>query len=124
MIHSRTLYGLNKQTELRKQLRKNLTPAEAALWSLLKGSQLLGRKFRRQHGIGSYIVDFCCPSEHLIVELDGEVHNDPGQAEYDAARDANLRELGFTILRFENKEVFRNTQAVLNTIAANFSTHQ
>jgi very-short-patch-repair endonuclease len=121
MIHSRTLYNINKQTELRKQLRKNMTPAEATLWSMLKGSQLMGRKFRRQHGVGSYIVDFCCPFERLVIELDGEVHNEAMQAEYDTARDAMLRELGFKVLRFENKEVFRNTQRVLDTIAANFN---
>ena len=121
MIHSRTLYNLNKQTELRKQLRKNLTPAEAALWSMLKGSQLMGRKFRRQHGVGSYIVDFCCPSERLVVELDGEVHNHTMQAEYDIVRDAHLRELGFKVIRFENKDVFQNPQRILDNIAAAFT---
>ena len=121
MIHSRTLYNLNKQTELRKQLRKNLTPAEAALWSMLKGSQLMGRKFRRQHGVGSYIVDFCCPSERLVVELDGEVHNHAMQAEYDIVRDAHLRELGFKVIRFENKDVFQNPQRILDNIAAAFT---
>jgi len=97
-----------------------MTPAEAALWQLLKNSQLHGRKFRRQQGVGCYIVDFCCPAEFLVVELDGEVHNNPVQGEHDVQRDAQLRALGFTVLRFENKEVFQNTEAVLRTIADAF----
>ena len=55
----------------RKKLRNNLTPAEAALWNLLKNSQLEGRKFRRQHSVGFYILDFYCPSERMAIELDG-----------------------------------------------------
>lgn len=58
----------------RKDLRHNLTPAEAALWSLLNKKQLEDRKFRRQHSIGNYIVDFYCPAEKLAIELDGEGH--------------------------------------------------
>ncbi|MFI5384261.1 MAG: endonuclease domain-containing protein [Methanosarcina thermophila] len=58
----------------RKELRENLTPAEAALWNVLKSSQFKNRKFRRQHSIGKYIVDFYCPAEKLIIELDGAVH--------------------------------------------------
>ncbi|MBL7717607.1 MAG: DUF559 domain-containing protein [Flavipsychrobacter sp.] len=104
----------------RRALRNNGTPAEAALWNLLKNSQLQGRKFRRQHSIENFIADFYCPSEKLIVELDGQVHYEPGQAEYDAARDARLKELGFTILRFENKLVFDETEYVLECIARAF----
>lgn len=65
----------------RKALRHNLTPAEAKLWTLLKGSQLAGRKFRRQHSVGNFILDFYCPSERLAIELDGAVHDsDDAQA--------------------------------------------
>ena len=59
----------------RKSLRKNLTPAEAFLWRLLKNSQLENRKFRRQHSIGNYILDFYCPKIRLAIELDGDYHN-------------------------------------------------
>ena len=68
---------LNNKTVLeprRKKLRRNLTPAEAFLWTVLKNSNLAGRKFRRQHSVGNYILDFYCDSEKLVVELDGEVH--------------------------------------------------
>ena len=61
----------------RRRLRNAATPAERALWLMLKGRQLGGRKFRRQHSIGPYIVDFYCPGERLIVELDGAVPDDP-----------------------------------------------
>jgi very-short-patch-repair endonuclease len=122
MNHERELFSRPRQTPRRKELRNNLTPAEAALWSLVKNSKLAGRKFRRQQGIGSYIVDFCCPAEHLVIELDGEVHNDPKQAAYDLLRDEQIRALGFRILRFENKEVFVNTEAVLAAIVAAFGT--
>ena len=72
--------------ERRKSLRKKLTAAEATLWNLLKGKQLEGRKFRRQHSVGKYILDFYCPSERLAIELDGEHHfTDDGLA-YDEKR--------------------------------------
>ena len=107
----------------RRALRNNGTAAEAALWNLLKNSRLHGRKFRRQHSIEHFIADFYCPAEKLIVELDGEVHNDPLRREYDAARDARLRELGFTIIRIENKLVFDETEFVLETITGAFAQH-
>src|SRR5579872_4184975 len=82
----------------RKALRNNLTPAEATLWKMLKGSAL-NRKFRRQHSIENYIVDFYCPEEKLIIELDGQVHNDPIQSFYDMERRERLEELGNRMLR-------------------------
>ena len=117
-IHN--IFPLNRH---RRVLRNNGTSAEAALWNLLKNSQLHGRKFRRQHSIEHFIADFYCPAEKLIIELDGEVHNDPLRREYDAARDARLKELGFTILRFENKLVFDETEFVLEAITGAFTRH-
>ena len=114
-------HSLPKLQTFRTNLREKLTPAEAALWTLLKNKQLHGRKFRRQHSIENYIADFYCASEKLIVELDGEVHNNHVQAEYDEARDARLTELGYKVLRFENKTVFRHAEAVLDLIAAEFN---
>ena len=65
----------------RRELRPSLTPAEARLWLYLKGGQLLGRKFRRQHSFGAFILDFYCPSERLAIELDGAAHDhDAAQA--------------------------------------------
>lgn len=94
------------------------------LWQFLKSKKLLGRKFRRQHGIACYIVDFYCPSEKLIIELDGEVHNHPDQINYDRRRDAFLKKLGFKILRINNELVFSNIREVLRLIVLKFDTER
>ena len=73
MTH-RNFHNLNTVKYRRRSLRRKLTLAEAVLWDLLKNKKLDGRKFRRQHSIDKYIVDFYCPSERLAVELDGEHH--------------------------------------------------
>ena len=106
--------------ELRKDLRKSLTPAEATLWTSLKNKQLQGRKFRRQHSIQNFIVDFYCASEHLIVELDGAIHLDFAQQNYDIERTRMLEELGFKMVRFENKLIFENLKDVLDEISSHF----
>ena len=104
----------------RKELRNNLTPAEAFLWKQLQKRQLKGRKFRRQHSIENFIVDFYCPQEQLIVELDGEIHKNAVAEENDRKRDQRLKELGFKVLRFENKMVFDFLPSVLKEIEDNF----
>ena len=105
----------------RKSLRKNLTPAEAKLWALLKGKKINGRKFRRQHSIENYILDFYCPSEKLAIELDGEVHNSDQVAVRDKEREVFLAYTGVQVLRFENKVVFENPDGILMTIKAAFN---
>ncbi|MBS1772171.1 MAG: endonuclease domain-containing protein [Bacteroidetes bacterium] len=102
-------------TDTRKELRKNLTPAEAELWKYLQNNKL-GRKFRRQYGIEHYITDFCCPKEKLVIELDGEVHNNIVQGGLDEERDERLNELGYKVLRFENKDIFYNADRVISEI--------
>lgn len=104
----------------RKNLRQNLTPAEAALWSLLQANKFKGKRFRRQHSIENYIVDFYCPSEKLIIELDGQVHNNVIAGMNDEERDERLKSLGYKILRFENKLVFEHTEWVLGEIEKQF----
>jgi len=106
----------------RRELRNNLTPAEAALWSVLKNSQFQNKKFRRQHSIGNYIVDFYCPSEKIIIELDGNIHTDPGQSIYDFERDECLKKLDNKVLRFENRLVFEDMEGVLAQIAVYFAS--
>lgn len=106
--------------ETRKELRRNLTPAEAAFWQLIKNRQIEGRKFRKQFSIENYIVDFCCPEEKLVIELDGSVHNHPQVTENDKYRDERLTDLGYTLLRFENKEVFEQQDWVLDEIRSKF----
>ncbi len=106
----------------RKQLRKKMTPAEARLWTHLKGKQLDGRKFRRQHSVANYILDFYCPEERLAIELDGEVHNNVVASEYDHERDLFLQHTGIKVLRFENRIVFENSTWLLSQIKSHFHT--
>jgi very-short-patch-repair endonuclease len=108
--------------ENRKELRKALTPAEAILWNEIKGYKLKGRKFRRQHSIDTYIADFYCASEKLIIELDGGYHNSPDQKSQDLERDEILKALGLKILRIKNNQIFNNLDLVLKEIESNFST--
>jgi very-short-patch-repair endonuclease len=95
-------------------LRKQSTAAERVLWDGLRGRRLAGLKFRRQHPLGLYIVDFCCPERNLIVEVDGEVH--ANQSDYDATRTEHLNAYGYQVLRFTNADVFDRLDLVLNAI--------
>ena len=104
----------------RKKLRNALTPAEAFLWTQLKKGQLSGKKFRRQYGVGPYILDFYCPEFRLAVEVDGAPHFNVIGAELDAKRDRYLEKYGIVVLRFENREVFENLDYVLGVIRKNF----
>jgi len=104
----------------RKELRNNLTPAEATLWTLLKGKALDGRKFRRQHSVANYILDFYCPEEQLAIELDGQGHFEANQAEYDRERDLFLEAYGIKVLRFENKLVWDNPEGLLELVKGYF----
>jgi very-short-patch-repair endonuclease len=104
----------------RKDLRNHLTPAEAELWKHIKDSQLKGKKFRRQHSIKNFIVDFYCPEEKLIIELDGQGHFQLSGEANDAERDSILKSMGFRVLRFENKEVFNRLDSVLEIIQSHF----
>jgi len=106
--------------KFRKELRSNLTPAEAVLWSSLQRKQLDGRKFRRQHSIGNYITDFYCPSEKLVIELDGADHFTPEGSEADEIRNSYLQELDIKVLRYENRDIYYNLEAVLDDIKTNF----
>ena len=100
----------------RSSLRNTSTSAEAELWEELKSKKLEGRKFRRQYSIGSYIVDFCCPSEKLIIELDGDPHRESQKIEKDEIRDNYLEGLGFIVLRFENRFVFQEPEYIKSKI--------
>jgi very-short-patch-repair endonuclease len=104
----------------RKKLRNNLTPAEAALWELIKNKKLDGRKFRRQHSIGNFILDFYCPEEKLAIELDGEDHYWDEGMKRDKIKTSYIKSHGIEILRFENKLVFKDQEFVLNKIKNKF----
>ena len=100
--------------EAARRLRANMTDAERKLWSLLRRKQLQEFRFRRQVPLGRYCADFACMSARLIVELDGGQH--AVQTEQDERRTAWLQRNGFRVLRFWNREVFTNTDGVLETI--------
>ena len=104
----------------RKRLRRRLTPAEATLWLALKSSKVDKRKFRRQHSVGPYILDFYCVEEWLAIELDGEVHMDDRAAAHDARRRRYLNQAGIKVLRFENWLVFDNLEHVVDQIKLRF----
>lgn len=91
------------------------------MWIALQNKQLENRKFRRQHSIGNYIVDFYCPSEKLAIELDGAEHFTLEGSDYDFNRDKYLNSLGIKVLRFENKNIFNNLEAVLEQIKSSFN---
>lgn len=93
-----------------------MTPAEKLLWRKLQAGRFKEIKFRRQHSIGKYIVDFYCAKSHLVIELDGKVHLEKEQQEKDKFRDEHLQDMGYTVLRFTNEEVIDNYKTVLNTI--------
>jgi very-short-patch-repair endonuclease len=100
----------------RRALRGLSTEAENLLWRLLRSRQFLSFKFRRQHPVGPYIVDFYCAARRLAIELDGGQHfTAEGQA-YDQRRTAYLTARGVRVLRFTNHELFENTDGVLETL--------
>jgi very-short-patch-repair endonuclease len=92
---------------LARQLRLNPTPAERHAWSLLRGRAVLGLKFRRQHVLHGFIVDFYCVAERLVLELEGDVHDGSDRQTYDAARAAFLEAAGYRVVRVRNRDVTR-----------------
>jgi len=110
------IYNVMSSKSRRKDLRNNGTKAEAVLWNQLKNKQVDGAKFRRQQGLGRYIVDFYCPEFRVVVELDGASHEGEEAAKYDAERTKYLERLGMRIIRFPNVAVLHEMESVLNSI--------
>lgn len=102
--------------QLQRKLRNSPTDAEQLLWPHLRGRQMAGCKYRRQHPFQDYILDFVCLERGLVVELDGGQHAE--QRMQDALRDAFLADAGFRVLRFWNHELMKETRAVLEAIHA------
>jgi very-short-patch-repair endonuclease len=111
-----------KMKQLRKTLRNDSTPAEQALWKALKQSNLGGYKFRRQHSVGCYILDFYCPCQRFAIELDGDSHFTDEAREYDRERTAFLNALNIRVLRFHNTDVYENLDAVYGRILEELKT--
>ena len=94
---------------------KKMTPAESALWEVLRGKQF-GYRFRRQHPIGEYIPDFVCLPKRLVIEVDGGYHSEYEQIKKDGLRTTRLNEMGFNVIRFSNEEILGNILGVINQI--------
>jgi very-short-patch-repair endonuclease len=99
-----------------QELRHQPTAAENALWRRIRNRQVGGAKFRRQHTVEGFIVDFVCIEQRLILEVDGEIHNTIDQQAYDREREAILEGHGFSIIRFTNDEVLHSTDSVVARI--------
>ena len=110
-------YGANSET-LRAAaiLRRNLTLAELILWEKLRDRKIFNTKFRKQHPIKFFIVDFYCHEYKLVIEVDGDIHNDEISSEYDLNRTAELNKFGIRVIRFTNDQIIYNLDRVITKI--------
>lgn len=109
------IYNKIHHKNRRRALRSDSTNAEKILWSHLRNSYL-GLKFRRQHGIGEYIVDFYCPAKRLVIEVDGDSHFDDAQIQYDKLRTEYFNKLKIDIIRFTNLDIYHDMERVSEVI--------
>lgn len=109
-------YNIEELKHLRRALRKQPIPSEILMWSVLRGRKFMNLKFRRQYGLGRYIIDFYCPSLHLAIEVDGESHTWPGAPERDRIRQEWIVKQGVTVVRFLSSEVINNIDGVLQRL--------
>ena len=107
---------MTNNINLARTLRKNSTKQEHVLWKLLRNSNLKNYKFRRQHPIGKYIVDFICIEKRLILEIDGGQHNYKKNITYDNERTKYLNSRGFQVLRFWNNDIDNNLEGIIEKI--------
>lgn len=111
------LYNNKLKNNLRKNLRNKTTRTEIILWKKLKNKQVNGYKFRRQYGIGRYVVDFYCPELYLAIEVDGANHFfDAKSSKYDLERQRFIESLGIRVLRLTTTDIYHNLNNVLNEI--------
>lgn len=113
------LFYNTKLKMLSRKLRKEMTDAERLLWSRLGGKQLKELQVYRQRIIGNYIVDFYCPKEKLVIEVDGGQHYTDEGIEKDTGRDGYLEKQGLRVLRFSDTEVLKDIEAVVESIYGN-----
>ena len=110
------IFNKSFHRERRRILRNQMPLPEQRLWYFLRLKQFEGFRFRRQYGMGSYIVDFYCPSKKLVIELDGDSHARQDAQAYDEARQTSIESLGVRVIRFSNSDVMTNMDAVLGSI--------
>ena len=107
-----SIRGTTPEIERRAvEMRWRMTPAELKLWEAIKSQQFSKMRFRAQHPVGVWILDFYCPALKLVIELDGNSHE--SKVEYDAIRTANLEAHGYRVIRFKNEEVLYDLGGVL-----------
>ena len=117
VIERTMFYGATPNTfDKAKLLRNNMTEAEKILWDLLKNRSVFKVRFRRQHPIGIFVVDFYCHEYKLAIEIDGEIHLKNEVIEYDDGRSHDIEKYGIKILRFTNNEVFTDPKKIINEI--------
>ena len=117
VIERNMFYGADSRAfEAAKMLRKNMTLAELILWKKLRDRTIFKTKFRRQHPINFFIADFYAHEYKLVIEIDGEIHNNQEIIEYDSGRTAELEKLGIKVLRFSNDQVIYKMDSVINRI--------
>ncbi len=105
----------------RKSLRKDMPPAELALWQVLRNREASGHKFRRQYSVGPYILDFYCPSAKLAIEIDGDSHFSEKAILADKTRQKAIEETGIRFIRFTNNEIYVNLDGVYEKILKHLS---
>ena len=110
-------YNNRGKKDLRKKLRNEAPQAERILWGKIQGSQLSNLKFRRQYGVGSFVIDFYCPKLRLAIEVDGDSHYKDGAEVYDKKRQKYIEEHNIHFLRFTNDDIYNNLDGVLEMIA-------
>ena len=122
---TRAMRGTTPEIERRaRELRAHMTAAEERLWQAIRGKQIDGLRFRAQHPVGRFILDFYCPARKLIIEIDGESHDE--QLDRDSERSAILESYGYLVVRFSNAEVHSGLADVVDRIrtAAASRTHE
>ena len=117
VIERNMFYGANKSTFLKAvELRKSQTPAEKVLWGYLNNRRIFKYRFKRQHPIDIFIVDFYCHKCKLVIEVDGEIHLHSDKQVYDQGRSSDIEKYGIRIIRFTNKEILENINNVIEKI--------
>ena len=118
----RATRGQAGHLDLKRRLRSDMTGPETRLWSRHRARQLQGLKFRRQHGIGPYIVDFYCPEQFLVIEVDGDSHADADQILKDQLRDRYFQSLGLRVVRYINNDILKNLDRAMEDLADRLSS--
>jgi very-short-patch-repair endonuclease len=99
-----------------KKLRNTMTPAEKKLWNILSNKKLMGFRFKNQHPVSKFIVDFYCHKAKLVIEIDGNIHDTPEQSDYDIGRTYEIESFGLQLIRFTNNQVETSLEEVINEI--------